>query len=158
MKLKFYLSFILLVLVAVSGFSAEPVEYQIVGSGSGTQGNYLVKVYVISKKNKPDLAVLKRCAVHGVLFKGFSDQNSRINQKPLAGSALAEQEHSDFFVPFFQEGGAYLNYVDLVTPQYDIVKMAKKQYRIGATFTVSKEQLRKDLEKAGVIKGLASGF
>lgn len=81
-----------------------------------------------------------------------------MSQKPLAGSALSEQEHSDFFVPFFQDGGAYSNYVDLVVAQYDIVKMAKKEYRIGATFSVAKEQLRKDLEKAGVIKGLASGF
>lgn len=49
-----------------------------------------------------------------------------MSQKPLAGSALSEQEHSDFFVPFFQDGGAYSNYVDLVVAQYDIVKMAKK--------------------------------
>ncbi|HJD94152.1 MAG TPA: hypothetical protein K8W07_04125 [Bacteroides togonis] len=158
MKLKICLSAILLAIVSLSVFSSEPFEYQIVGAGSGTQGNYLVKVFVISKKNKPDVDLLKKCAVHGVLFKGFSDQQSRMSQKPLAGSALSEQEHSDFFVPFFQDGGAYSNYVDLVVAQYDIVKMAKKEYRIGATFSVAKEQLRKDLEKAGVIKGLASGF
>lgn len=50
MKLKICLSAILLALVSLSVFSSEPFEYQIVGAGSGTQGNYLVKVFVISKK------------------------------------------------------------------------------------------------------------
>lgn len=158
MKLKIYLSSIFLFLIIFSGFASEPLDYQIVGAGSGNQGIYLVKVFVISTKNKPDIELLKKCAVHGVLFKGFSDKDSRITQKPLTGSSLTEQEHSDFFEPFFQKGGAYLNYVDLVVSQYEIVKLAKKQYRIGATFSVAKEQLRKDLEKAGVVKELSSGF
>ena len=76
----------------------------------------------------------------------------------VAGSALAEQQNSDFFEPFFADGGAYASYVSMVTAQYDVVKMKKKQYRIGATFSVSKDQLRKDLEKAGVLKGLGAGF
>lgn len=158
MKLKVSLSLILLFLISMRGFAAGPLEYEIVGAGSGTQGTYLVKVYVVSKKSKPDADLLKKCAVHGVLFKGFSNKESRVSQKPLAGSVLVEQEHSDFFEPFFKDGGGYQNYADMVTPQYDIVKMEKKQFRIGATFSVSKEQLRKDLEKAGVIKKLGSGF
>lgn len=158
MKRKLSLFLILLFFALLGGYAAEPFEYEIVGAGSGTQGTCLVKVYVISKKNKPDNDLLRKCAVHGVLFKGFSDSQSRASQKPLAGSRLAEQEHSDFFDLFFKDGGSYASYADMVTPQYDVVKMAKKQYRIGATFSVSKDQLRKDLEKAGVIKSLGSGF
>lgn len=158
MKLKVYLSFILLFIMVLKGNAAGPLEYEIVGAGSGVQGTYLVKVFVISKKSKPDADLLKKCAVHGVLFKGFSDKESRIKQQPLAGSRLAEQEHADFFEPFFQEGGPYKEYADMVNAQYDITKMSKKQYRIGAIFSVSKEQLRKDLEKAGVIKKLGNLF
>jgi hypothetical protein len=33
-----------------------------------------------------------------------------------------------------------------------------KQYRVTATVTVNKDQLRKDLEDAGVLKGLNSIF
>lgn len=157
MKLKYFLSFILFFTFSLA-FAAEPLEYEIKGVGSGVQGTYLVKVYVISKKSKPDADLLKKCAVHGVLFKGFAGTNSRVHQKPLAGSPLAEQQHSDFFDPFFSEGGAYRNYADLVTSQYEITKMAKKQYRIGATISVMKDQLRKDLEQAGVIKALGAGF
>ena len=158
MKLTYALTLILLFALSWAGFAAEPLQYEIVGAGSGTQGTYLVKVYVVSKKNKPDLELLKKCAVHGVLFKGFTVTNSRVTQKPLAGSPLAEQEHTDFFEPFFADGGSYANYVSMVTAQYDVVKMKKKQYRIGATFSVAKDQLRKDLEKAGVLKGLGAGF
>lgn len=159
MKFKLCLSLVLLFFISLGGYAAIDLpEYQIVGAGSGTQGSYLVKVYVISKKNKPDPDLLKKCAVHGVLFRGFSIQESRVTQKPLAGSVPTEQQHADFFDPFFKDGGAYKNYADMVTAQYDIVKMEKKQFRIGATFSVSKEQLRKDLEKSGVIKGLGTGF
>ena len=109
MKLKYALTLILLFALSWAGFAAEPLQYEIVGAGSGTQGTYLVKVYVVSKKNKPDLELLKKCAVHGVLFKGFTVTNSRVTQKPLAGSPLAEQEHTDFFEPFFADGGSYAN-------------------------------------------------
>lgn len=157
MKLNYFLSFILFFTFSLA-FAAEPLEYEIMGAGSGAQGTYLVKVYVISKKNKPDIDLLKKCAVHGVLFKGFAGENSRLRQKALAGSPLAEQQHSDFFEPFFSEEGTYKNYADMVTSQYEIIKMAKKQYRIGATISVLKDQLRKDLEQAGVIKSLGAGF
>lgn len=158
MKVKFYLSVLIWFLVSVFSFAGEPLEYEIKGAGTGMQGTFLVKVYVVSKKNKPDLDLLKKCAVHGVLFKGFSDADSRVKQKPLAGSILTEQQHSDFFEPFFEDNKAYLNYADLVTSQYEVVKLAKKQYKIGAVLSVSKEQLRKDLEQAGVIKSLGAGF
>lgn len=158
MKMKFYLSVVLLFCVSIFSFAGEPLEYEITGAGTGMQGTYLVKVSVVSKKNKPDLELLKKCAVHGVLFKGFSDSTSRVKQKALAGGILAEQQHSDFFTPFFEENKSYLNYADLVTSQYEVVKLAKKQYKIGAILSVDKEQLRKDLEQAGVIKSLGSGF
>lgn len=157
MKLKYCLTFVLFFLSSLM-FAAEPLEYEIVGAGSGTQGTYLVKVYVISKKNKPDADLLKKCAVHGVLFRGFAGTNSRMRQKALAGGPLAEQQHSDFFGPFFSDDGAYRNYADMVTSQYEVVKVAKKQYRIGTTISVQKDQLRKDLEQAGVIKSLGTGF
>lgn len=158
MKLKISLSVVLLFLFSVFSFAGEPLEYEIVGAGSGMQGTYLVKVFVVSKKNKPDLDLLKKCAVHGVLFKGFADKESRVKQKPLTGGLLAEQQHSDFFIPFFEEDKSYRNYADMVTSQYEVVKMAKKQYRIGATLSVAKDQLRKDLEQAGVVKSLGAGF
>ena len=39
----------------------------------------------------------------------------------------------------------------------DRVKVGK-EYKIGVLVSVSKDALRKDLEAAGIIKGLSSGF
>lgn len=49
----------------------DPLKYEIEGEGVGAQGTYLVKVTVIQKKSKLDADVIKKCAVHGVLFKDF---------------------------------------------------------------------------------------
>lgn len=155
-KVFFFVFFLLL--CVLPALAADPLNYEIESAGNGTQGTYLVKVWVISKKNKPDLDLIQKCAVHGVLFRGFSNKELRSSQKPLAGSALAEQQHMDFFTAFFKDNGPYRNYVTMISPAYEIIKMAKKQYRIGATFTIQKDQLRKDLVDAGVLKGLNAGF
>jgi sRNA-binding protein len=39
----------------------------------------------------------------------------------------------------------------------DRIKVGK-EYKIGVIVSVMKDELRKDLEAAGVIRGLASGF
>ena len=39
----------------------------------------------------------------------------------------------------------------------DRVKVGK-EYKIGIVVSVMKDQLRKDLEAAGIVKGLSSGF
>ncbi|MBQ8423273.1 MAG: hypothetical protein IJY36_03290 [Coprobacter sp.] len=143
----------------LSALHADNVmDYEIVAAGSGTQGNYLVNVYVYSKKAKLSPEELKKCAVHGVLFKGFTSKENRVSQKPLAGNALTEQQHSDFFNLFFGDNGTYKNYVSMTSSAYEVIKVQKKTYRIGATLSVAKEQLRKDLEAAGIIKKLSTGF
>ena len=122
----------------------DPLKYEIEGEGVGAQGIYLVKVTVIQKKSKLDVDVIKKCAVHGVLFKGFSSQTSRTRQKPLAGSMVVEQQHQDYFD-------------NMVGENLSVVKMGK-QYRISAVVSVAKDALYQELVSAGVIKGLNNGF
>ena len=158
MVFKRFFSLFLISLFFMPSFAEDKFEYQIESAGSGTNGTYLVKVSVYSKKNRPDSELLKKCAVHGVLFKGFSSKENRVSQKPLAKSAVTEQQNADFFNAFFEDGGQYGNYADIVAPNYEIVKVAKKQYRIGATISVAKDRLRSDLEDAGILKKLDAGF
>lgn len=97
---------VLFVFICIGAHAGDdPLKYEIEGEGVGAQGIYLVKVTVIQKKSKLDVDVIKKCAVHGVLFKGFSSQTSRTRQKPLAGSMVVEQQHQDYFDVFFQKGG-----------------------------------------------------
>ena len=74
--------------------------YTIEGAGTGVQGTYLVKVTMTAKKpDKVKDTDLAQCAVHGVLFRGFSGE--RQHQRPLAGNAMNEQQHADFYNSFF---------------------------------------------------------
>ena len=124
---------VLFVFICIGAHAGDdPLKYEIEGEGVGAQGIYLVKVTVIQKKSKLDVDVIKKCAVHGVLFKGFSSQTSRTRQKPLAGSMVVGENLS-------------------------VVKMGK-QYRISAVVSVAKDALYQELVSAGVIKGLNNGF
>ncbi len=136
----------------------EEVSYDIQSAGSGVQGTYLVSVWVYSKTGKVNDDLLKYAAVHGVLFRGFSGQQGAPTQRPLAGSAVVEQQKSDYFQAFFGEEGAYLNFATVVMGSYQRVKVKKRGYKVGAVLQVSKDQLRRELEQAGVIKSLSSGF
>ncbi len=162
MKTTYWLCIIVLMFCVVQTVEAKkkdkPLNYEISCAGSGTQGYSLVKVKAVvdSKKDIGD-AILKLCAVHGVLFRGYSGGQGCVSQPPLAGSATVEQQYSDFFQPFFQVGGGCESYCSIVDGSLQTVKQGK-QYVVSGIVNVSKSQLRKDLEKAGVIKKLNSGF
>lgn len=158
------ISTIVLLLIVIFGFSTSygrdkdvMPQYEITGAGTGNQGTYLVYVTVISKKSNPDDNVIKRCAVHGVLFKGFSSKENRQVQKPLAGSAANEVQHIDFYKDFFSESGGASNYADIVYGSRKVVRLGK-EYRVTATASVNKEELRSYLESLGVLRSLNTGF
>ena len=132
------------------------LRYDIECAGTGSQGSYLVKVWVYGNKSiSPD--VIKQCAVHGVIFKGFAGRSGCTAQRPLAPNPGLEQEKADFFDAFFHIDKAYSKYVTEVDGSTERVKVGK-QYKLGAVVSVSKDLLRKDLEAAGVIRGLSGGF
>ena len=133
------------------------MRYDIECAGTGTEGTYLIKVWAYSKKNKVETNILKKNAVHGVIFKGFAGAQGCTSQKPLATSPGVEQEKADFFKKFFADNGDYLKYATIVSGSTETVKIGK-EFKVGVTMSVSKDLLRKDLEAAGVIRSLSSGF
>lgn len=137
-------------------------RYELECVGTGSEGTYLIKVYSYSKKSKIAIAQAQKNAVHGVVFKGFAGGGRGCSsQRPLASSPAIEDEKADFFNAFFADGGKFMKYVgvsgDGTINAEDIMKVGK-EYKIGIIVSVQKDQLRKDLEAAGVIKGLSSGF
>ena len=136
-------------------------RYEIECVGEGKQGSYSIKVFSYSKKPKVAIEAAKRNAVHGVIFKGIS--GGRCVTKPaLARNPNLEQEKAEFFKAFFANGGKYSKFVvastDGAIEAGDVTKVSKREYKIGVNVTVNVSLLRKDLEAAGIIKGLASGF
>lgn len=146
---------LLLFMFALPLMADELPDYQLEGAGTGNQGTYLVKVSVLSRKSKITDDEIGRCAVHGVLFRGFASSENRQQQKPLAGSPMVEMQHKDFFEDFFTK--AYKGYYQVVGGSRQVVK-AGKQYKVTSVVTVAKDQLRKDLQQADIIKGLNTGF
>lgn len=132
------------------------LPYEIFGAGTATQGSCMVDVIVTSAKSNINDQEIVKSAIHGVLFKGFFNEELRLSQKPLTGSALVEQQHADFFKDFFNS--SYQNYGQALQSSRRVTKISRKEYKIQMTIIVSKNQLRKDLEEAGIIKKLNSGF
>jgi hypothetical protein len=136
----------------------ENWRYELEGVKQGEQGTYLIKVWQYSKKPNVAIEQAKKNAVHGVVFKGYSGPGA---QKPLTSNPNLEQEKADFFKDFFADNGKYMKYVNVTgdgaVAAEDRLKVGK-EYKIGVVVSVSSAQLRKDLEAAGIIKGLSSGF
>lgn len=139
----------------------EAWRYEIEVVQTGTQGTYLIKVWSYSKK--PDVAIeqAKKNAVHGVIFKGFTGTSSVPGQKAITNNVNLEEEKADFFKPFFADGGKYMKFVstsnDGAVAAEDRMKIGK-EYKVGVLVSVNVSALRKDLEDAGIIKSLSSGF
>ena len=117
----------------------ENWRYEVECAGIGKEGTYLIKVWSYSKKPQVAMEQSKKNAVHAIIF----------------------QEKADFFEEFFADGGKYMKYVssanDGAIGEGDRVKVGK-EYKVGVIVTVFKDNLRKDLEDAGIVKGLNSGF
>lgn len=147
-------SLILLAFPVVSFAGGISEEYTIEGNGTGAEGSYLVKVTIVAKKAAIDDASFVRCAIHGVLFRGFESQQHRQHQRAMTDSN-DEEEYADFYASFFK--GDLSSYADVVEGSRQ-VRMAGKKYRISSVIQVFKDKLRHDLEEQGVIKKLTDGF
>lgn len=132
-------------------------SYSITGNGTGTQGSYLVEITVNTKDNDINDSELAKAAVHGVLFRGFSNEKTHNFQKPLAGSPTNETEHLDFYNEFFGTNGSAATFANVVKGTRAIMKSGK-EYKITATVQVQKDALLKYLQNAGVIRSLNSAF
>ena len=136
-------------------------RYEIEAAGVGTQGTYQLKVWSYSKDANTAIEQAKKNAVHGIIFRGFPAKDRVPAQKPLTQNPNLEQEKEGFFKDFFATGGKYLKFVSLanngnIAPE-DRIKIGK-EYKIGVVISVNQALLRKDLEDAGIIKGLSNGF
>lgn len=129
-------------------------QYDITGAGSGSEGTILVKVFVYAKNVSDE--DLKRAAVHGVVFRGCAGNASGARQ-PAMASPTAEADNAAFCEAFFAADGQCLSYASIVAGSYERVK-TKKGYKSGAILQVDKTALRKELEKAGVVRSLSFGF
>lgn len=148
---------LLLLVVAIGANAKKTIEYSLESAGSGVQGTYLVKVWITSSSKKVSDDEILYGAIHGVIFRGFGGSQGMPAQRPMAPSITVEQQKADYFDKFFGKEGAYKAFATIVAGSYQRTK-TPKGYKVGATVQVQKDNLRKELEQSGIIKGLASGF
>ncbi|HRZ97484.1 MAG TPA: hypothetical protein P5084_08010 [Paludibacter sp.] len=135
--------------------------YEIEPVGVGTQGSYLIKVWSYSKKPQVALDQAQKNAVHGIIFRGFLGISGVPGQRPLTNNPNLEVEQAEFFKNFFANGGKYMKFVNVTNDgavsAEDRLKVGK-EFKIGVIVSVNVAGLRKDLEDAGILRGLSSGF
>ena len=146
-----------LLLTLTLGAWAQTPDYNITCGGQGKDGQYLVRVTAtLKQKNVDAQRELKRLAVHGVLFRGFTGTaKGCTTQKPLAGNPDLEFTRADFFTPFLGDGGGHEKFVSLVTSSYSTTKLKKKMQEASALLLVDKEGLLRFLEQEKVIQGFS---
>ncbi|MGM9837474.1 MAG: hypothetical protein ACI30A_03170 [Paludibacteraceae bacterium] len=135
----------------------DEYRYEIECAGNAVQGTYLVKVWSYSKKAAVAEHQCRKNAVHGVIFKGYGGGQSCVAQRPLCNTPGAEVENETYFKSFFSEGGEFQKYASIVAGTTEITKVGR-EYKVGVIVSVRKDDLRKALEAAGVIRALNAGF
>lgn len=138
-------------------------RYELECVGTGKQGTTLIKVWSYSKKPQVAAEQAKKNAIHGIIFKGVPQgERGCVAQPALARNANIEQEKADYFNAFFNNGGKFQKFVSLTTngaiAAGDRIKISRKEYKIGVIVSVNKKLLRDELEAAGIIRRLSSGF
>lgn len=133
-------------------------NYEVECLGTGTDGTQIMKVWGYGKKPEEAIIEAKRNAVHAVMFKGVATGKPGCGQRPLISNPDIQIERQEYFDTFFEDGGHYLHFVSLTGEEIQDRVKIKKMYKVGIKVVVNKDQLRRELEREGIIKGLGSGF
>lgn len=135
-------------------------NYEIAMIGVGTDGTKVFKIYATDKNVEKAIALCKKVAVEMCIFRGLPSAGT-ISATPAMCDRDCEEKNAAYFEKFFTPGGQYLNYINLTSDGYpsgqDRLKV-KGGYKVGLTVQIMYDNLRSDLEKDGVIKGLSYGF
>lgn len=132
-------------------------RYEIECAGNAIQGTYLVKVWTYSRKAAVAENQCRKNAVHGVIFKGYGGGQGCVSQRPMANTPGVETQYSEYFNRFFADGGEFQKYASIMPGTTETVKVGK-EYKVGVVVSIRKDDLRRALEAAGIIKGLNNGF
>ena len=132
-------------------------RYEIECAGNAIQGTYLVKVWTYSKNASVAENQCRKNAVHGVIFKGYGGGQGCVSQRPIVNNPGAELQFEDYFRSFFANGGEFQKYASIIGGTTETLRVGR-EWKVGVVVSVRKDDLRKALEAAGIVKGLNSGF
>jgi len=133
-------------------------DYEVQFIRTGLEGTELFKVFAYGMNEAECIDRAKLNAVKAILFKGIPGSGTA---KPMITESGAEDKYRSYFDNFFSMGGKYLNFVSISTDgsisDKDRFRVGNR-LKIGVVVSVQKTNLRQELEAAGIIKKLDSGF
>lgn len=133
-------------------------RYDVICNGSGGSGtSYLLDVSVYVPDARLGLEMAKKSAIHAVLLKGITGNNTGCETKnPLAENA--DVEHSQYINDFFFNQVMYSKFATVPTSvptSVEALDKKGKSLRMNYTVSVNIDNLRSQLEKDGIIQSLA---
>lgn len=141
----------------------ETVEwrYEMESVGVGSQGSAQLKVWSYSKFPETAKEQSKKNAIHGVCFRGYQG-DGRTQGKDKMVTAENELKFEKFFTDFFKDGGEYLRFVQFTGDgeigMGDLIKVGKKEFKVGVVVKVDFSGLRTYLEEQGIVAKLGGRF
>lgn len=121
-------------------------------------GYKVLKVWSYGRREVLTTRECMKNAIHGVLFKGVQASSDTGNQKDLKALVPdGPSANQDYFDNFF-ESGDFLQFVQATNNGQlaagDVMKISKKEYKIGLVVQINYKALRDKLQKDGIIKSL----
>ena len=133
-----------------------PFTYEVENMGVGIDGTYVVRISCYSRNKVVSSNIIKKNAVHAVIFKGVPAGNGSPAQPAICKSS-AMDENPAFFDSFFES--EYLRFINSVSRNsLTCYKISNREYKTSCVVSVSKNALRKYLEQNGVARSLSEGF
>ncbi len=126
-------------------------DYEVQSMGTGAQGTSLLKSWGQGNTQKQAIEEAKKNAIRALLFKGVPNSP---DMRPIINQPGAEQQNRQYFETFFAKGGTYLRFISKVTDGIDPADRIHtgSQYKVGVVVSVSRNELIKELEAAGIVK------
>ena len=119
---------------------------------TGAEGTVTFKVWCYGKNTDEAVSKAKYSAVHAVLFRGIPGTNF---ESPMVTDIKIQEKKKEYFDVFFATNGKYINFVTLSNDGSigvgDRLKVGK-QYKVGTIVQVNHSELRKEMEKSGIIR------
>lgn len=123
-------------------------------------GFVVVKIWNYGRREKLTRNLCMRNAIEGVLFKGLSADGTGSTSNYPALVPGGYSSHKEYFDRFFESD--YMQYIQLSNKGAmgagDVIKISKKDYKIGMLVKINYNALRQRMEKDGIAASARSLF
>ncbi len=137
-------------------------NYEIQPAGVGQDGTKALKVWGYGRSPEDAVKTAKRNAIAASIFQGIPAGPGVGRTPAIVTEHNADVKHAEYFDEFFKVGGRYLSFITLSTDGppsgRDRVRIERNYYKVGVYVQIMHDNLRRELENAGIARRLDHGF